>query len=284
MMVYIFLHKNEKIIEDTGYIKYQIIITGILLYFISSNFDLFSNYSNCSINFILKHNSFMLIYIPFLIYISMGFRLGMHRFELNRLNLSIFQSNNQVYTNENYFADNKSVPISENNFQIKKTNNCNNEQLGNTVKDLNSESFEALNNDIKNNILNGNKSIDNSGNVNVILKLSKDISFIHSLHMEFAIIYIITNLIFVLSIIFYSFKHTGQIQEYNGKWRYQCPLYTFDNVMYILEILMVIYLLIKSLKVWNYTYIFKCLRNIGYSTVVWLSLGPLMNVIMIIKI
>jgi len=83
----------------------------------------------------------------------------------------------------------------------------------------------------------------------------------------------------------FSYKNNKEyIHEYNGKWRYQCPLENYDMVADLIEFILLLYLMLLVVKIWNYTYIFKCTRFIGYFTILWVSIGPLINILSYISI
>lgn len=281
LYIYIVIHKNEKIITDSGYIRFKFILIGMLSYFFSLYFNIFSSYSSCSLNLFFKHCGILLIYSMFLTYISAGYRLGMDNKKLERLNLSMFQSDKSL----NSSHDNENTKI--NNNEIKKENyvstTINDQVVFNIKKELNSFNKNTDNIDNINKLSkNGSKlSVKNNKKENdtvIMKKLNKSISYIHSLYIEIIILYIITVIIIIFSIIIFSNTTKKYIQEFDGKWRYQCSLYRFDIILNLIELLLVFYLLVLSIKIWNYTFIFKCTKFIGYSNIIWMVLGPLANV------
>ncbi|OUM58116.1 hypothetical protein PIROE2DRAFT_16697 [Piromyces sp. E2] len=243
----------------------------MFLYFLSFNFNIYSNYKNCAINFVLKHSGILLIYIIFLIYLYTGYQLGFNIKELDRLNLTIFQSSKI-----------EESPKSVNELSSKKSNS--NSTLKESVilnleQELNNMNIDnIMNQELVNGVTKFFVQPKKNNEINILNKLNKSISFVHSLYTEIFLLYIVLNGVFTFIVIYYSKKEDSYGQEFNGKWRYKCPIYNFDVVMDIIEILLVFYLLVISLTVYNYIYIFKCIKYIGYSTIVWVILGPLANV------
>jgi len=77
--------------------------------------------------------------------------------------------------------------------------------------------------------------------------------------------------------------NTNLEQDNNGEWIYTCPTLPFDEILNIVEFLFLILLIMKVKKVWNYKYIFSLTKYLSYTVLVWVAIGPLVNVIMIIK-
>jgi len=264
MVIFLIINKNQNIIRDTGILKCHLFYIGMMMFFISLNFNTFINFSNCAINFALKHSSIFMIYMVLLIFIFSGYKLGMDHKKLERLNLKIFKGNG--------IQDKDS--LNEKTF----TATLNQEVIKNIEKELNflgiynSEYFNS------NKSLGDSKENYDSENIETI-KLNKSISYIHSLCTESIYIFIITILIIGASIILYSKYETQYIQEYNYKWRYKCPLSRFDLILNLIEFIFILYLAAIVIKIWNYTYVFKFLKNLNYAVIVWVTLGPLVNVI-----
>jgi len=276
-MIFIYINNKKQIIIDTGYYKCQLLLFSLLLYFISINFDKFLNYGNCALNIILKHSGVLLTYVISLLYVSSGFKIGMNYKETERLNLPIFQSdsNNNIKNDEGSFDQNKP------------SKSCNTEILLNLEKELNkmdikynkssnSNNGSRHNNCIKQSNLSINSSYDEKKEKT---KLDKSLSYIHSLYIELTFFYIFIVFFLIILSIFSFEKNKEYIHEYNGKWRYQCPLEKYDMVANLIEFILLLYLMLLVIKIWNYTYIFKCTKFIGYFTIFWISIGPLINVI-----
>jgi len=307
-MIFISINKKQKIIADTGYFKCELLLLGMILCFLSINFNCFSSYLSCSMNFYLKHGGILIIYSILLVYIYTGYRLGMDFKEINTLNLDIFKTNSLETKDE----QNLEIIKKQRMTQIKKTIMINIEQelmsmdnynaldllnsqnnLMNFEKELNYWCNKANNNfnnnsddgeDDKNKkrSSNDNKSFSNDDIQQVFKKLNKSISYVHSLYLEIIILYFICCITILLLIIFNSLKEKEYIQEYNGKWKYQCPLIHYDIIADLTESLLMLYIIILATSIWNYTFIFKCIKYIGYSSITWFTLGPLVNVRIII--
>jgi len=256
-MIFFGINHNKQIIVDTGGIKCQLFLFGELLYFLSLNFNRFLNYNNCALNFFLKHSGILLFYIISLLYVSSGLYFGLDFKKLERLNLAMFQSKTKSFV----------------------STTSSKEILVNIEKELNN--LGNLNNEIdsSNSNLKSSSTFDENEEK---IKLNKSLAFVHSFYIELSFVYIFS--VIIISIIaFFSSIHEEMnrtfITEYNGKWRYLCPLEQYDLLIDIIELLMVFCMIIVVLKIWNYTYIFKCIKYMRYSAIVWITLGPLANVI-----
>jgi len=265
-MIFIHFHRKERIISDTGYIKCEIFLFGLIIYFLSLNFNSFSNYINCALKFIFGHSGILLIYIIILIYIITGYELGLSYKEIEKLNIIPFQSSSQ---NDLDTENNKSL-----------SSTLNEALLLNIEKQLNQ--LEVISNEIKlgNTTKEKSKTSLNSKYTSTftINKLNKKVEFIHSLYLELITIYIIAIISFIIITIFYKFKYLEDIQEINGKWRYTCPLNSFNFILNLIEFILIIIILFKAIKLMNYTYIFKFAKYAVYIVLMWAILGPLVNV------
>ncbi|OUM68105.1 hypothetical protein PIROE2DRAFT_4240 [Piromyces sp. E2] len=70
---------------------------------------------------------------------------------------------------------------------------------------------------------------------------------------------------------------TDNFREDSGKFRYSCPLETFNLLLNGIEMAFIIILILKVLKVWSYVYVFKHIKYLGYSLLIWITLGPLIE-------
>eukprot|EP00833_Pecoramyces_ruminatium_P016426 jgi/Orpsp1_1/1190458/evm.model.d7180000079107.1 len=127
------------------------------------------------------------------------------------------------------------------------------------------------------NNLRENNEDENKENILLKKKINNGILYIHTLYVEFTCLYIGICIIFLVTVIIYSKSETDYTQEFDGKWRYKCSLSEFDLVMNLIEFLIFLYLLSSSIKIWNYNYIFKCIKYIGFSIPIGITFGPLMN-------
>jgi len=260
MLLFINIYKKEQIIENTGLIKNSLLLLGCLLIFISFNFNTFSNYVSCSINFILKHSGFYLIYIICLLYITSCYRLGINNNNIENSYLNILQ-----------LDDNKKKKALENN-------NNDNGSFSKTIllnieKELNN--YGSNNSIIKSSNKNERNNKKNENNVEI---LNKNVLYLHTLHIRMFEYYIVLIIILSVLVIFKNTNEDKYIQEYGNKWYYYCPLVQFDIVINVIELLSLFYLILLNTKIWNYIFIFKRIKYIGYTLVLWITLGPLINV------
>ncbi|ORX65789.1 hypothetical protein BCR32DRAFT_250582 [Anaeromyces robustus] len=267
IIIFITVNKEEKIIKDTGFLKCELTLLGILLYFISQIFDTFSNYSNCALNFLLKHSGILLIYVMFFTYIYTGYELGMDYKELERLNLNIFKSETNICNNEEIRVQTKN-----------KRQTIRESILFNIEKELNNFGTNH-DNDNKKKKSTSKVSVDKKSDMEILSNLNKNVFEVHNICMEVTIMYFITCIIILFSVIICKYKDIKYYQELDGKWRYQCSLTNMENIMNLFEFIIIIYLIVLFIRVLHYTYVFKVLRYIGYSSIIWITMGPLPNLI-----
>lgn len=155
-------------------------------------------------------------------------------------------------------------------------NSLNEKILLKIEKELNQINKINKKKDLEINKLNKKDSLYNS--TLTLNRMNKKVENIHSLYIELIVLYFVFFIGFISLSIIYSFKQDDEIQELNGKWRYHCPLESINSFITLVELILILYLLSKILKVWNYMFVFKILKNIGYSVIIWTTLGPITNV------
>lgn len=270
-MIFTIIQRSKKIIRDTGYIKCELLLFGVLLIYISFNFSCFSNYLSCALKYLFKHCGILLLFEIIALYISSAYRLGITNEESGILNLEIFKDSKIISSN---YLESESLDQNEMLNIEKKLNEI---QEKNRISII---SQNEKNSNISKITMNKSKTISES---QYYTQLNKNILFLHTLYTELISIYIIFIIIFISLILFYSKKNNVDIQEKNGKWRYQCPLDKLDLALNIIEFILIIYITRISIITWNYIYVFKCTKNINYSIIIFITLGPLINVILIIN-
>ncbi|ORX76881.1 hypothetical protein BCR32DRAFT_270995 [Anaeromyces robustus] len=114
---------------------------------------------------------------------------------------------------------------------------------------------------------------------NEIDVINKRIKNILSSYIESIIILIIAYVIIVMDILLNFSKKKEVTQELSGKWHYECPLIRINLILSSIEFIFILYLLVLVMKTWNYIYIFKHIKYIGYSLFVWITIGPVINLI-----
>lgn len=273
IMLYINLFKKMKIIKDTGYIKCELILIGGMLYFSSIIFNIFTDYFSCASNIFLKHNGISIIITIFFLYIFTGYELGMSYEKVNNLNINLFLMNLNSNSLDNFdFNNNNKYSNTNTNINIEKELNAINSIYN--IKDTHKSSK-----------YNSNENINNNKNEQNIMKIiNKKIYYIHSVHVEAIILHFFILSFLIFGIFYYNkYNNDNDIQERNKKWRYQCPLIKFDLLMNIIELIIINFMLFIIIKIWNYTYIFKYIKYIGFSLFIWVITGPLSDVIYNIK-
>jgi len=277
-MVYIYLNKKAKIIEDIGYIKTQTILLGLLLYYISCNFNVFYNYCNCALNILFKHSGVLLVYMISIIYTLTGCELGVKREELHLYLNSSTSSGSTNNQNSDVEQLSHKNPVITTLINEKEIMNIENQLNQNPEDNLMVHSLTKGKYKYSKVTLFKKKNDDKKD----IKNLNKLVSNIHSFYTEIISLYILFLIVFISSIGYYEIKtrnhNSNYIQEYDGKWRYECPLSNLDFIFNLSEFALLIYLMAKIIKVYNFVYIFSCLKNILYISIIWITFGPLINV------
>ncbi|KAG4095661.1 hypothetical protein H8356DRAFT_944737 [Neocallimastix lanati (nom. inval.)] len=71
--------------------------------------------------------------------------------------------------------------------------------------------------------------------------------------------------------------NTAQLKNY--KWTYKCNLESHDIIYYIGHLIVLISIIIKGVRIYQYECIFRCTKYITYASFVMLAFGPTVNVI-----
>lgn len=221
------------------------------------------------------------------------------------------ENNNNKCNNENNINDDENINSKElqsieNLLNKKNMNRSKSNHVINNCNPINNININANNTDFNTDNMNGCKNLNKNSNSTHSSnnKLSKSltvstfslftddkklnsmntkIEYIHLVHIESVLIYILTYIIMIIVVLLYIPKsnsiENNYIQEFDGKWRYKCSLEYINSIMNAVELTLIIYLLLKVFKTWNYICVFKCLKYIGLSSLIWVTLGPLVNVI-----
>ncbi|ORX47898.1 hypothetical protein BCR36DRAFT_405219 [Piromyces finnis] len=288
VMIYFAFNKSMGIIKDPGFLKCELALLGLLLYFVSNHFNIFSNYSDCSLYIFFKHSGILLLYSIFLLFIEIGCELGINMNELYLINILPINNNDTI--------GDSCTNISKSNFKEQKSRAASLNEIGFVENALSEQKLKksslsgSLNSKFclsKASLFNKNDNIDN------LKKLDRSISYVHSLVTEVATTYIVTLILILLVIIFYSTKNNSKSsinlneelvdrnyeQEHNGSWRYKCDLNKMELILNLTEFLLLFFLITKIKKIWNSTYVFKCTKYISYCILIWIMLGPLFNLV-----
>jgi len=285
LMIFFTIHRKRKMVVDTSYLKTILLLLGALLYFVSLNFNRFSDYTNCSINFIFKHGGLILFYIICIVYISTNIELGLDITIQNTIRMRQFK----------YISSTTSTKLSNdinsgNNMVIKSnaTNvTANTNYTNSSAKDeISVNSIDAAERKMRESLASGgskstiiDEEKEKEDNYEAVVRLDKNIAVVHSLNFEFIFIYVLIFILFAVVIVVFKGRDNNKyLQDYDKRWRYECPLNQFNMALNMTELLLIIYLMTKVKKIWNYTLVFKYTRNISYMTVIWIALGPFVNV------
>lgn len=288
LILFFIIYRKRKIIKDTSYNKTILVLLGTLLYFIGLNFNRFSDYTNCSINFIFKHCGIILLFLILFVFIATNIELGLDVTIQNAIKMRQFKYISSINSNKigkdtnsgNNIVIKSNESSLDSNTKIKnKTNtnsNSNDESFMNSIDVLEKKMRESL-------ASGGNKptSVDEEkeSNYKAIVRLNKNIAVVHSLNFEFIFLYIFICILFAVVVIIFKVKDNNEyLQDFDKRWRYECPLNKFNMAINLIEFLLIIYLVTMNSKIWNYTLVFKYTRNISYMSVIWMALGPFINV------
>ncbi|ORX55890.1 hypothetical protein BCR36DRAFT_320492, partial [Piromyces finnis] len=139
--------------------------------------------------------------------------------------------------------------------------------------------------EIENNNDNSNKDSQfNSIHDNNLKIINKKTKYIYILHIELLLILFLSLITIVTVIVFYSENQLPDIQDNNGKWRYNCPLKRFNLLSNGVEMAIIFILILKVIKIWNYVFVFKHIKSLGYSLLIWITLGPFIDLISYVSI
>lgn len=369
-MIFITINNKQSIIVNVGYYKMIFFTIGITCYFISNFFITYSNYRNCSLNFLLKHIGVSLPLIIFYIFISLGYELGImdeedekFRFvstytstrsitssELHKNSIDLSSSNSDIDHNNRRNSIRKNCLINQEKEFIKnsmdQTSSNTNQDKDNNVSNILSNGRNSIKknpfkiqekdvtkNSTDQNRLNSNLEKDTSitfpnrtnshrvkshknqesdfiNNIkntsNTLLPhdntftnenreaakerrkkykhLIKCIRSAHSLYLEVLFVYPFFIISLIMISIIYKMKENKNnnnhiIQSKDGQWFYKCDLENNDIIYYLLEFIILVFVLLKGIKILNYECIFKCTKYIAYAAIVDIAIGPIVNVI-----
>lgn len=271
LISYISYYKNENIIKDTGYIKSIILLIGFLLYFIGLNFNWFSSYGQSALKLLFNHCGIFLIYMILINYVLTGCELGIENNDIDKLHL--IRKCEVTVINDSNIRQNQNETKSNNVNMKRATVSLDVNLLMKIEKQLNNGN-DILTSNSKSSLLNNNNSMNKTD----IRKLNKNISYVHSLNTELIVIYLFLFFMLTILIIYHGTETSELTQQLNGKWRYKSTLDTTNKIAYFIQFALIIYLVVKVIKVWNFLYIFTFLKYIGYASIIWVSTGPLINV------
>jgi len=267
-IIYCTIYRKKKIINDFGYLKILILFFGIFFSLISYNFNAFSSYNECAINLVLRHYGNILIYFVFLCCITSGNKLGISTKEMIRLNPLMFENSKKVKIYKSDITSN-----------INSNNNINSIFLSESIlKDIEKElnNFENYNSNKKT-----LKSINTDKKMEEDTKkiLNKNILYIHNLYIELIALHFIWISVITFTIIYLSRVPENYYKDYSNKWYYDCPLNQADIVLILIETFGMIYLISLICKTYDHIYVFKCLKYFSHSTIIWITFGPILEVI-----
>ncbi|ORX77658.1 hypothetical protein BCR32DRAFT_270514 [Anaeromyces robustus] len=336
-IIFIIINRNNNIVKDTGLFKILLLSLGVILYFSSTFFETYNDYSGCTISFLNKHLGSFLVLIILYIYNELGHELGIKSVKDDKFTMLLSSvksgDNSNITDNQlpsmssslkdvNQIKKTSSTDLdkfpSNNNLKHKEGINGSSERYYQSNDSLlaSKKSFFSVNNIKKlvhensriGNFLNRSEdSIDyKSSNLslrdikNIILK--KDIRNSHSIILESLIIYFVYIATTLLIIITFAINESNsniiyesEISENdniinnkhlvqnirNGEWSYKCNLDTYDLFYNIVDLILLIIILLRGKQIYHFQCIFKCTKFITYSSILFVFLGPIFNIISI---
>ncbi|ORX53798.1 hypothetical protein BCR36DRAFT_253704, partial [Piromyces finnis] len=309
-MLFIVFNRKKNIIKDTGLLKNLFIPFGLFLVFTSMIFYIYNSYLGCFINFLLKHVGITLSLVFINIYVTLGRELGITNIIINEgEKYDIINTNPLVEEkcNENTESSSQSNTIeiieakinfdNEHN-RVSRYNNRNCEKL---IMEYETNYYKILIlYKLMNSLLNPNQNDDQRDNMdsfinkniigekiqlkNVINIIIKNIRNTHSTLLNHIILFpmfiILTIYIIISKFIYYEKTYSLNIvQNESGEWYYKCTLETMDFIYNIFEMMYIIFIIIKGKNIIYNNCIFRCIKNIMHSMIIWIVFGPLINII-----
>ncbi|ORX81129.1 hypothetical protein BCR32DRAFT_293444 [Anaeromyces robustus] len=243
-IVFITIKRKKDIIVDIGYKYIFLFSLGISIYFISNLFLTYTTYTECSLNYIFKHIGISLSEVVLYTMITLNFEIGTSK--------HVMKGDDTIMNSGNFEStfDESSLIIKSN------------------ISIIRSEDRKMEN----------NKTISaNEYNADNIIK--KRIKKISSFYIELVLIYGL-YLIFMLYTSIYNINTNNikEIQDYSGKWSYQCVLEKYDLFLNSIELTVFIVMIYKGNRTLQYECVFSYTKNITYSSITGVLLGPLINV------
>jgi len=287
-MIFFIIYRKQRIIEDTGFVKSQLLYIGLILFFSSLNFSYFTDYNDCAIKFLIKHSGVLLIIIVFSIFIANGSELGLSYGELEYLDSLKCSRPLNSYGQLN----NCTLKDSDLSVNVDKSLINNIEKELNKYRNKEKSSIPDVSKKRTSNIFFYNKG--SSDNLDM-KKVNQSIFIMHSFSLEVFVSYIIVFILLIVIIIYNKNNNNinnstinnddndnkfkdNDVQDSEGKWRYECPLNRMNLIFNMMDFVFIIFLLAKAINIWNYTYVFKCLKSMGYAIIIWITIGPIINV------
>jgi len=250
-MSIIVYNRKASVIYDMGLMNHMFLILGLLLYFISTFFISSTNWTESWLNLLYRHSGIFLIYLVFNNFINSADEFGIESKDME-IEKSI-KSNSY-----SYFLTNSSVSrdLDSNIDTIDKIKGFKNSIFSKKLQE-----YSVFKSEIR--------------AKKIYLNIRKNYS-----RYLMSFIYFPLFVIFLLIFIFIIVKKEDgkEIQSDNKKWQYKSPLETIDIILNILEIFIFSIIFVKSKMIINYECIFCFVKLINLSTIIIITLGPVINV------
>jgi len=312
VIIFIIANRNKSIIKDTGIYSSIIISLGVISVFIGLFENLKFTNSGCYMQFFFRNYGFFIIISQFLYKIEKSLQYGVNPEKLtHRSKIFIILSRSKkllehlmkVSTNEIsgiYNIDNKKPSTSETLLKSSVMNAFNNEKnqlTSDTSSDINECHISFLNNYLKSDMSMELSSIDNIPINSQFLNIKKYVKRTYSndysryFNRVCSIFYLNILVLLVLFIFFYLYyvlmnddqgnnnKWMGfKLIDNDNGWTNYCIEGNTVQFLYFVEGLILLLLLLKLRNIFNYALVFLETCNILIIILIWIFLGPLINV------
>jgi len=294
-ILFIIINRKQGIVKDTGFYKILLLSIGLISFLISFFFITYTNFSECSWNFIFKHFGISSMMLILYLYIIQGFSLGVKVLKKGKDN-KYYRIKSAIdfmmYGNEIKIVINDAPDINSDDNDDGK---CDSITYKKKFKNQRKSYF------ITNNSGSLNFSHENEDDFNCVNDiLMKAEKHANSSTIEALLVYLIYIFVIFFILILYKWKDRKDekkynenednylehnlIQNTNGEWSYKCDLENVNIFFDIIGLIMLVIILIKGKQMNHYECIFSCIKYITYSCFVGIVLGPIVNVNIIILI
>jgi len=245
------MNRKKLIVKDPGFFKHLLILLGLFFYFLSSFFISKENWTQSCHYFLFKHSGIILIYFIFNLYTNSAEEFGIENKE-EEIKKSI----------KNSYTNGKTLKISSYD-----------------VKTINKERKISAVDQIDVNFISELK----------IHRRFESIRRNHNLYKAYLVVYPLTIIVIIFFIFYYGkIKNYNDgsnngginVQGQNGMWYFESSLESIDNIFNILEFIIFIILTGKLNLVSKYQCIFYNVKLIYMATIIVISLGPIINVML----
>jgi len=267
-MIFVFIYRNQFIIDDIGLTQILHFSVGTILYFLSTLFITYMDFTGCAFNFLLKHLGIStIIYICYKNLI-LNYKLGHKKRDEKRFNFlkeELEKTEGEVIANScTHVSSLDSIDNAIRSNEIRSIQN----KSALTLKELESKSELALWDNETNYIFNSK------------------IMGTHYSYLKVLSLYLIFIASIVSTTIYYSVKFIDNKEDNNEEelflnnniWVYKCNLDEPDLLFNTIYLVLVILISFIGRTLLKYESIYKLVIYITSSSYVFIITGPFMNV------